>query len=258
MNFNRPEIFQFLLVAMIGMSALVQARPAMSVHDKSGRALDIELVSVNGKTVRFRRADTAKEFTVALDQFDADSQAKITQEAATLPAPLPPLAVDVVIGKRRKKDNSYYMVTQEITCIVKMHNNSNAIPLPKFTAKVIFIGRNQRQPDEYIVLSAQDFPVELKPNGDSANTLEPFVTTYDSDNKGQGNVGGFQYTGYLLVFVNEKNEVVFNQTTDADIRKAIIAKPALTSTMADYVKDTRLDEKMIVRGLKRHLPIITN
>lgn len=100
--------------------------------------------------------------------------------------------------------------------------------------------------------------MELKPNGDSTNTLEPFVTTYDSDNKGQGNVGGFQYTGYLLVFVNDKNEVIFNQTTDADIRKAIIANPSLLSTMAGYIKDTPLDEKMIVRGQKKHLPIITN
>ncbi len=243
---------------MIGMSALLQGGPAMSVHDKNGRAIEIELLSVSGKTVRFRRADHAKEFTVVLDQFDTDSQAKITQEAATLPAPLPPLAADVVIGKRRKKDNSYYLVTQEITCVVKLHNNSNDIPLPKFNAKVIFIGRNQRQPDEYIVLSTQEFPVELKPNGDSTNTLEPFVTTYDSDNKGQGNVGGFQYTGYLLVFVNDKNEVIFNQTTDADIRKAIIANPSLLSTMAGYIKDTPLDEKMIVRGQKKHLPIITN
>ncbi|MEO8615103.1 MAG: hypothetical protein ABI600_08190 [Luteolibacter sp.] len=258
MNLNRTEVFRTLLAAMIGMSALVQAGPAMSVHDVKGRALEIELLSVNGKSVRFRRADTAKDFTVALDQFDADSQAKIIREAATLPTPLPPLIVEVVIGKRRKKENSYYMVTQEISCTVKMHNSSNDIPLPKLTGKIIFIGRNQRQPDEYIVLSAQEFPVELQPGADSANALEPFVTTYDSDNKGQGNVGGFQYTGHLLVFVNDKDEVVFNQTTDADIRKAITAKPALLSTMAGYSNETPLDDKMNVRNQKKRLPIITN
>ena len=258
MNLNRHEIFQLLLAAMIGMSTLVQAGSTMSVRDINGRALEIELLSVNAKTVRFRRADTAKEFTVSLDQFDADSQAKISQQAATLPPSLPPLGVEVVIGKRRKKENSSYMVTQEITCIVKLRNTSNDTPLPKFTSKIIFIGRNQRQPDEYIVLSTQEFPVELQPRTDSANTLEPFVTTYDSDNKGQGNIGGFQYTGYLLVFVNDKKEVVFNQTTDADIRKALTANPTLLSTMARYTKNTHIDEKMNARDPKKRLPIITN
>ena len=243
---------------MIGMSALVQAGPTLSVQDTKGRALEIELLSVIGKTVRFRRADTAKEFTVALDQFDADSQAKISHEAATLPAPLPPLAVEVVIGKRRKKENSYYLVTQEVSCTVKIHNVSNDIPLPKFTGRVIFVGRNQSRPDEYIVLSTQDFPVELSPRADSTNTLEPFVTSYDSDNKGQGNVGGYQYSGYLLVFLNHKKEVVFDQTTDAEIRKAITAKPALLSKVAGYRKDTLIDDKMNVRVQNRQSPFINH
>lgn len=58
-------------------------------------------------------------------------------------------------------------------------------------------------------------PFGLKPGGSSSTDLKGFITVYDSDNKGPGNLGGYQYAGYLLVFLSEDGEVVFDQTTDA-------------------------------------------
>ena len=251
---QNAAILRHSLVAVFALAALAQAGPSLSVHDVKGRALEIELISANAKTVNFRRKDNSKEFTVALDQFDAESQAEIRKQAAALPPVLPVIEADVVVGKRRDKGQSYYMMKQEISCTVKLHNVSQDIELPKLTGKVIFIGRNTRNPDDYTVLSAQEFPVELKIGGDSSTELKPFVTEYDSDNKGVGNVGGYQYSGYLLVFINDKKEVVFDQTTDADIRKAVTGKPKLLAAMAKYTKGAYLDNKMTLQDQKLRPP----
>jgi hypothetical protein len=230
---------------MILTALPARAEPAISVKDTKGRALDIELISLNSKTVRFRRAGNTQEFSLALDQFDAASQARITKTAASLPPVLPPIDVDVVVGKRRQKDGSSYMVEQVINATVKLRNSSHDTPLPKLTGRTFFFGQDQRNPDDFTVLSVQDFPVELKPGQSASSELESFATRYDSDNKGQGNVGGYQYSGYLLVFLNAKKEVVFNQTTDGSLRKEIDAHPKLLAAIAGYTKGAKLNKKMV-------------
>jgi choline dehydrogenase-like flavoprotein len=117
-------------------------------------------------------------------------------------------------------------------------------PFPELTGRLLYIGQNTRQPEQYTVLSTQDFPVELKAGGSSLTELEKFTTSYDSDNKGTGNVGGFQYSGYLMVFLNDNKEVVYHQTMDAGIRKAIAANPRLPALMAGYKKGKSLSQKM--------------
>lgn len=220
------------------------AGPMISVSDSKGRSLEIEILAVNGDSVRFRRVDTGKDFTVPMDTFDAPSRTKIRAEAADLPAEVPPLDVEMVVGKRRSKGNSYYMVTQTISCNVKLRNRSHNIPLPELDARVFFIGQNQRTPNVYTVLSVQDFKVSLDPGRNSATPLEPFITSYDSDNKGQGNIGGYQYDGYLFLLLDKKKEVVFHQTTSAVIRRAVDGRPALLTKIADYPRGAYLNEKM--------------
>ncbi|MDP3849276.1 MAG: hypothetical protein Q8Q59_02150 [Luteolibacter sp.] len=239
LNFSLRWIL--LLMASV---ILCDAGKVMAVRDTKGRALDIELLSVTGESIRFKRLDTSKEFSVAIDVFDEDSQEKIRKEADSLPALLPPLDVEVVIGKRRQKKASYYMEEQEISCTVKLKNLSHEIPLPNLTGRVLFVGRNQRTPDAYTILSVQDFPVELKPGESSASGLKSFITKYDSDNKGYGNVGGYQYSGYLLVLLNDKQEVVFNQTTDGGIRKVLTERPGLLEKMAAYPRDAYFNGKL--------------
>lgn len=239
-----------LLSSMVLLSLPARAQPALSVKDTKGRAIEIELIAANSKTVRFRRANNPQEFSLALDQFDAASRALITKTAASLPPELPPIEADVVIGKRKKKDGSYYMVEQVITATVKLRNCSHDTPLPKLTGRTIFIGQDRRRPNDCTVLSAQDFPVEIKPGESSSTELESFDTRYDSDNKGEGNAGGYQYNCYLLVFLNAKKEVVFSQTTDGGLRKEIEANPKLLAAMANYTTGAYLNEKMVLKKAK--------
>jgi hypothetical protein len=232
----------FLLLAALVFPCW--AGPMMSVSDTQGRALEIELLALNGDSVRFRRVDTGKEFEVAIDLFDDASRKKIRTEAKDLPPMLPPLEVEAVIGKRRSKGDSYYMMTQTISCTMKLRNRSHNIALPPLTARVFFIGQNQRNPGTFTMLSVQDFEVELEPGGSSETPLEPFITRYDSDNKGYGNIGGYQYSGYLMLLLNDKKEVVFHYTTDPKTRKAVDGRPTLLAKIAEYPKGCYINEKM--------------
>jgi len=226
----------------------MQAGPILAVKDTKGRALEIELISVVGQDVRFKRVDNAKEFTVPLAQFDEASQGKIKEQAATLPAVLPPFDIDVVIGKRHDEGNSYYLVDQKISTTVMLKNKSNDVALPPLKGRIVFVGRDQRTEDDFIVLSTQEFKVGLKPTEKSESLLEPFVTTYDGDQKGAYNVGGYQYFGYLIVFLNDKNEVVYDYTTSGPIRKLVSGNRKLLNVMANYSKDATLNDKMEIHN----------
>ncbi len=234
----------YLAILSLFASLALQAGPILTVNDTKGRALEIELMSVVGQDVRFKRVDNAKEFTVPLTRFDEASQGKIKEQAATLPAVLPPFDIDVVIGKRHDKGSSYYLVDQKISVTVMLKNKSNDVALPDLKGRIVFVGRDQRTEDDFIVLSAQEFKVGLKPTEKSESELESFVTIYDGDQKGRGNVGGYQYYGYLLVFLNEKNEIVYDYTTSGPIRKLVSGNRKLLNAMANYSKDAALNDKM--------------
>jgi hypothetical protein len=240
------------LVGGIFLSGLAEAGPKITVRDVKGRPLEIELLAADAKMVSFLRVDTAKQFSLAMETFDADSQAEILKAAAAMPAVFPKIEADVIVGKRRDKGTSYYWVEQTINCTVKLRNPSPMIAIPKVTAKILFIGRSQRHGEDYTVLKIDEFPVELKPGGNSSNVLEPFMTAYDSDNKGYGNIGGYQYSGYLMLFLDDQKTPVYNQTTDAGIRKAINDNPKILAQIVTYEKDTCLDDKMVIqRGKTR-------
>ncbi len=231
-----------LLLAYLPL--VVQAGPILTVNDTRGRALEIELLSAVGKDVRFKRVDNAKEFTVPLTQFDGPSQAKIKDEAATLPPELPPFDIDVVIGKRHDEADRFYMVDQKISTTIKLKNMSNDVALPKLKGRMVFVGRDQRTEDDFIVLSAQEFKVGLDPAEKSENELESFVTRYDGDSKGRGNVGGYQYYGYLIVFMDDKGEIVYDYTTSGPIRKAVSGNRKLLTALANHSKGITLNDKM--------------
>lgn len=241
------KIYRHGLAVLLFSSIAALGAPVLEVKDVKGRALEIELIGLEGKNVVFQRKGDPKEFRLPLDQFDTESQTRISNVSAELPTVYPKVDAEVIIGKKREKGNSYYMVKQIINCEVKLKNPSHDLKLPPVTAKVLFIGQNQKDPESYTVLSVQSFPVELPGGGSMANELKPFSTSYDSDNKGTGNIGGYQYSGYLLFFVNDSDEVVFSQTTDANIRSAIAANPTILKEISTYKDGAYVDGKLTLQ-----------
>jgi hypothetical protein len=215
----------------------------ISVTDLKGRTIEIELVSQGGDSVTFNRA--GKEFILPLSNFDKSSQAKIRENAAKSPATTPKIQPDVVVGKRRQKANSYYMVNQEITCTIKLLNLNLKDPVPPLKGKILMIGQDRKHPNFFEVISSQALEVSIKPGETFVQEMAPFTTSYDSDNKGVGNSGGAQYVGYVLVLLNEAGEIILEHTVTGSFRKALEENRALAKQLVEYSKETTLTEKLV-------------
>jgi hypothetical protein len=238
-----PMILPRLLALSLAASALAEAGPILTVRDSQGRALEIELLSSDGENVSFRRTDNKLEFTLPLARFDEASQAAVREKAASLPPVVPKIEPEVVIGKRRQKEG-YYMERQTVTCTVKLRNTSKNLPVPELTAKMVFIGQDRRVTTKFSVLARREFKIRIEPGQTFSEELKPFTTRYDSDNKGYGNVGGYQYTGFLLVVTDAEDNLVLEHTTDPTIKKGFARDLNFSRMLVGQRAGTVLDERL--------------
>ncbi len=245
-----------MLLTWLALAATGICGVALTVTDQKGRTLDIRVLSVTGNSVTFTRQSDAKEYTLPISQFDQNSQELIRKEAAQLPAATPAdakqapaaapkIQADVVIGKRRRdKGDSYYMVKQEVTCTVKIANLSTTARVEGLSGQILFIGKNTKNPDLYSVLSTQKFEATVEPSATFTKEMEAFSTSYDSDNKGTGNIGGYQYFGYVLALMDGSGKVVLDQTTTGSFKLALGNKPGLLEEVLKYPKGKALTDKL--------------
>lgn len=223
------------------------AGPVIEVRNADGKPLVIELLAVEGENVVFATTgDKAKEHTLAIAKFDTDSQAKIREEGKALPPRLPKLDIEVVVSKRREKEG-YYMVRQEVSAKVKLRNLSARIPFPATKGTITYFGRNRKNPDNYRVMSKRPFNVEaLVPNKGTETDVLGFKTSFDSDNKGYGNVGGYEYDSYLLILTDAEGNILANKTSDAGVRAAIEKDASKAKQLADLTEGTVVDKNLEV------------
>jgi hypothetical protein len=251
---NLFRVPSFCLIWVVIFMNPLHAAP-ITVTDQNGRAIEIELVSAAGESVTFRRTGDAKEFTLPVSSFARESQELIRKEASQIPVVLPKIRPDVVIGKRRHRGDSYYMVTQEITATVKLTNPHHAIPIPTVKGKIIFIGQDRRTPELFSILSTQSVEAPIKAGETVTQEMEGFLTSYDSDNKGSGNIGGAQYFGFILVMADEAGNVVVDYTTTGSFRQAMTNKPAVLKELITYPKGKMLTQKLDPAPISRNIGI---
>jgi len=240
------------LFAWAALATSAVGADPLTVTDQKGRSIEIEIVSLTSDAVTFTRKGNPKEFTMPVGQFEKNSQELIRTAAADLPAPapkpvapvLPKIQADVIIGKRRNKGDSYYMVKQEVTGTVKIANLSTTVSTPAMRGKLVYIAQNTRTPSLFSILSSQSLEATVKPGETFTKEMEPFTTSYDSDNKGTGNVGGYQYFGYVFALTDEAGTVVLSQSTTGSFRMALTEKPELLKLVIEYAKGTRITDKL--------------
>jgi hypothetical protein len=232
------------MLAWIALATAVIAAP-MTVTDLKGRSIEIELVSSVNGSVTFRRVGSPKEYTLPVSNFDQASQDLIRKNAAEIPAAMPKINADVVLGKRRKgKGDSYYMVIQEVTSTTKLTNSSTTERVKGISGTLVYVGQNTRTPDLYSVLSSQKFEASINPGDTYVKEMEAFTTSYDSDNKGTNNVGGYQYYGYVLVLQDAEGNVILSQATAGSFKLALAAKANLAKEVIAYPKGKAITDKL--------------
>lgn len=234
------KIALLFAAALTGLAGA--ASPVFEVRNTEGTPLLIELIALEDSDVVFAVAtDKSKEHTLAIDRFDAASQEKIRENAKSLKPRLPKLAIEVSIGKRRQKDG-YYMVIQTVTAKVKLRNLSPKIDFPKSKGHLAYFGRNRRYPDRYQLMAKRTFDCEISAGQMFEQELVGIRTRYDSDNKGAGNIGGYQYDGYLLVITDGEGNVLATKTSDPGISKALETDSSLATRLTGLPDKTVLDK----------------
>lgn len=239
--FPRPLV---LSLASVALASTAWSAIPISVTDQKGRTIEIQLISLAGDKVTFSRKGDAKEFTMPITNFADTSQDLIRKQAALLPAVLPKIESDVVVGKRRRKDDSFYMVRQEITSTVKLANLDKNAAVPPVEVTLIFLGQNRRTPDILTILSKQSFEASIEPGQTFSKEMRSFITAYDSDNKGFGNIGGFQYYGYILAIVGPDGKISSYTTSSSTVRQQLEEKQHLLEELLEYKQGKMLTEKL--------------
>lgn len=240
--------------AWVVLATTVFGGDLLTVADQKGRSLIIQIVTLADDTVTFTRQGDTKEYKLPISQFDQGSQGRIRKQSEELAASggaKASAATDyrlqpsVVIGKRRRdKGDSYYIEIQEITCMVKLANLNTTVRAEGLKGSIVFFGRNTRKPDLYNVLSSQNFDAAVDGSGTFSKEMEAFSTSYDSDNKGAGNLGGFQYYGYVFALFNSTGKLVLTETAAGNFRMALANKAELLDAVLKYGKGTTVSDKL--------------
>ena len=239
----KHKIIIFILIFSFCHLIDLQAK-IITIESIKGKAMTVELVAVQERNITIKRTKDNREFTIATDSLSPQSQRLIAKEATALKERYPPLDADVSVSKRRKADNdSYYMKKMVITSKITLTNKNHKIPCPPCKINMIFIGQDQRNPDIFSLLSNQQFKVTPTPKGTQTQT-SPFETSYDSDNKGEGNIGGYKYVGYLLIVSDKNNKVIYTKTLYSKIKKALDLDISITNKLKLYAPGTKLNQLM--------------
>lgn len=223
-------------------AAFVHGGPVITVKDKSGRAMEVELISMSAERVSFNRKSDGKTFDMALSAFDADSVTQIKAKKDELGHMHPVYDVDVVVDKRRKKKgDSDYLVEQTVATKVTIKSKDVAHASPPATVRVIYLGEDRQTGKSHSVLAVREYKLEIPAGKEDVQDLEPFKTVYDSDNKGVGNIGGDQYEGYLLLIMDDKGTIIQQKGNCAKLTDALSKDAAAVLPFKTIAADARLD-----------------
>lgn len=240
---TRKFIGVMVQLAWLALAAAAGAAIPITVTDVKGRSIEIEVVSLSGDSVTFSRTGSAREFTLPINSFEENSRELIRKQAALLPPPVPKISADVSIGKKRKK-YSYYMEKQTVSCSVKLSNLDTTRAAPPLQGQIVFLGQNCKYTNIFIVLSTQTFETSIERGGSVTRELKSFSTAYDNYNKGTGNIGGFEYYGYVLVLKDKDGRIVFDQPTAGKLAQTLKDKKRLIEEIMGYTKGQQLTEDL--------------
>lgn len=234
----------FLALSALFLTPLT-AEP-IAVEDVKGRKLQIEISKFKDDKVTFVVAGKDKSYTLPLKTFSNASQTSIKEYAKTMPEPLPEYVFDNVTVSKRRKDRgkSYWMEVQEIMGSISIKNRSNTETYAPCEVTLVVIGQDQRKTDLYKVLTHQTFSTAPAPTQTMKHKIESVFTEYDSDNKGQGNWGGFMFSGYIITVKTEDGRLVLHKEIGGMARNAVTTDPTILDRISEYKTDMQMTKLM--------------
>lgn len=238
------KILSFFLLSSIAFGA-----PVLDLLDKKGNTLNAEVLSMTEKKVSVKRTKDQKKFEIPLSSLSEETVKMLKGMKDELPVALPDYELDFAVGKRRKKDGaSSYMVNQTISGNITVKNASREIDSPEVKLNVIIIGEDQRDDELKKILTNQSFSVSPGRLGESEVELKEFVTRYDSDNKGTGNLGGHKYADYILLLTNANGEYLASKSLNIAYAKMLDGNQVLTKKLLQTSAETSFIGNLVFDG----------
>jgi len=218
----------------------------ISVEDTKGRALNIEISKFQENQVTFSIVGKDKEYTLPLAKFSDSSQASIQEFAKTMPSPLPKYQFgNITVSKRTKdKGRSDYMKEQEILGSIEIKNRSNTEEYEECKTTLLVIGQDQRRTGLYKVITQQTFSTLVPPNQSVIHKIDSIFTSFDSDNKGLDNIGGFAFIGYIITVKTKDGRLVLNKEIGGMPRASVTADPTILDRISDFKTGQLMTSKM--------------
>lgn len=241
-----PKMIAASFTAMVAALVLpVLGGPVVDLTNTQGQTLTAELLAVTDKAVTIRRPSDKRIFTIERKDIAPDSLKSILAKSQDLEPVYPELEVDIdVSNRRKKKDNSWYVVRQTVSVELTVSNPSRDLPCPNAEACLVLMGQNQRRPELFEVLSTSTFKVNLEPGKSMTVETKPVTTEYDSDNEGYGNMGGSKYEGYILVIRGSDKSRLLVKTTNPRFEDALEANFTLIHKVFDMKKGASFTEDL--------------
>ncbi len=222
------------------------ACPAVEISNKKGEVLVAELLSVGETSAKLKKVNGGATFEVGFDLLSEASVKMLREKAAELPVVYPPFELDVVVSKRRRSsEGSYYMKSMRVGGKITISNRSMKTDFPATKGRIVYVGQDQRIKSIYSVLAVSNFEVSPKAGKEQEIPLPEFVTTYDSDNKGYGNIGGFKYEAYMVMLYDEKGAITYSKSLDGKLSKAVTDNPKVLESFLTIAQGARLTDKML-------------
>ncbi|MGJ8723174.1 MAG: hypothetical protein ACSHYB_01345 [Roseibacillus sp.] len=225
---------KFLSLLLFAGSAF--AAPVLDLTDKKGNTLNAKVISITEKSVSVKRTEDNKLFKIPLSNLSAETVKLLKEKTKDLPAALPDYKIEFSVGKRRKKDGTYY-VNQTISGKAVVKNTSREIDSPEVTVNIIIIGEDQRDDDLKCVLANQSFSISPPKLNEAEVQLKEFVTRYDSDNKGEGNLGGYQYSDYIILVTDKDGDHLASKSLNTSYDSVLSGNNVLAKKLLK-VKDS--------------------
>jgi len=237
-----------LLICVVWVSLLscMLAGPMVEISNKKGEVLVAELLSVGDTGAKLKKVSGGATFEVGFDLLSEESVKMLKEKAADLPVAYPVFELDVMVSKRRKaKNGSYYLKAMTVGGKITVSNRSMRKDFPVTKGRIVFLGQDQRDKSVYSVLAVSKFEVSPKAGKEQDIPLPEFVTTYDSDNKGYGNIGGFKYEAYMVILYDDDGKIIYSKSLDGKVSKAAADNPKVLNSFLTITQGTKLTDKMV-------------
>lgn len=204
-----------ILIALLGLFALVAAGEYRTFTDRDGRQIEAELTDYDSdRTLAKLKMRNGQEYAVPLSRFSTEDQTFITDWAANRKWVVTndsDLEIDVKLGRRTKEVDSYWNEhNNTIKPSIVIENRELYESYEDVTATLILLGEDLRTKGIWEVMYREEFTFSVAKLSKTAMEGKVISTWYYERDE---IASGVRYDGYIFFITNSEGRRVHIRTS---------------------------------------------